>query len=154
MLVVFNYICKKNWFFSFQKENFFSGCSISSHALTVIQRLSQSLPSPESPGFLNCCSLPGSPGKWSVSSSTCWGRFHLGTGRRVLLYPVSIPGELVHPFNKSSWGSAVQRVRTLVQKENLQYCQVACPFVRLRVPSLQPGWVTSPVFQGACVVGI
>ena len=59
-LVVFSCVCKNNWFCSFQKEKFLSLRSISNHALTIIQRLSQCLPSPESPGFLNCCSLPGS----------------------------------------------------------------------------------------------
>ena len=29
---------------------------------------------------------------------------------------MAIPGELAHPSNESSWGLAVQRVRTLVQK--------------------------------------
>ena len=43
-----------------KKKNFFSLCSISNHALTIIQRLSQCLSFPESPGFLNCCSLLGS----------------------------------------------------------------------------------------------
>ena len=36
-LVVFNCICKKNWFCSFQKEKFLSLCSISHHALTIIR---------------------------------------------------------------------------------------------------------------------
>ena len=81
--------------------------SISNHTLTIIQRLSQCLPSSESPGFLNHCPLPGSPKeiishdaslppestgflncsslpgssrRWSVSSSIRWGRFYLGTG--------------------------------------------------------------------------
>ena len=39
---------------------FFSLCSISNHALTIILRLSQCLSFPEIPGFLNCCPLPGS----------------------------------------------------------------------------------------------
>ena len=51
---------QKNWFCSFQTEKFLSIHSVSNHALTIIQRLSQCLPSPESPGFLNCCFLPGS----------------------------------------------------------------------------------------------
>ena len=59
-LVVFNCICKKNWFCSLQKEKFLSLCSISNRALIIIQWVSQCLPSPKSPGFLNCCSLPGS----------------------------------------------------------------------------------------------
>ena len=39
-------------------------------------------------------------------------------------------------------------------KENLEYCQVACLLVHLRVPLLQPGQTTSPVAQVAIVVGI
>ena len=136
-------MCKKNWFCSFQKEKFLSLCSISSHALTIIQRLSQCLPSPENPGFLNCCSFPGSskeiishnaslllspqfslsdapflgaPRRWSVSSSTRWGRTWLGTGPGALPDPVAIPGELVRPSNESGGGSAIWRVRTLVWK--------------------------------------
>ena len=43
-----------------KRKNFLSLGSISNHALTNIQRLSQCLPSPESSGFLSYCSLPGS----------------------------------------------------------------------------------------------
>ena len=39
-------------------------------------------------------------------------------------------------------------------KENPEYHQVARPLLRLRVPSLQPGRITSVVPQGAGVVGI
>ena len=46
--------------FAVSKKKNFSLCSINNHTLTIIQRLSQCLPSPESPGFLNCCCLPGS----------------------------------------------------------------------------------------------
>ena len=106
-------MCKNNWFCSFQKERFLSLCSISSHTLTIIKRPSQHLPSPESPGFLNCCSLPG---RWSVSSSTHWGRTWLGTGSGALPDPMAILGELVHPSNESSWAFAVWSVRTPVQK--------------------------------------
>ena len=113
-LVVFNCIFKNNWFYSFQKEKFLSLHSISNHTLTIIQRLSQCLPSPESPGFLkgcslpgspkeviihdaslppestgflNCCSLLGSPRRCSVSFSTCWGRFLPGDLPRSLTLP-------------------------------------------------------------------
>ena len=111
---VFN--CKQNWFCCFQKEKFLSLCSISNHALMIIQKLSQCLPSPKSPDFLNYCSLPGSFRRWSVFFSSCWGRFCLGTSPRSLPYPVALPGELVRPSNESSLGSAVWRVRTPVQK--------------------------------------
>ena len=40
----------------------------------------------------------------------------LGIGPGTLPYPVAIPGELVHPSNEYSWGSAIWRVRTPVQK--------------------------------------
>ena len=40
----------------------------------------------------------------------------LGTDPRALPYPVAIPGKLVRPSNESSWGLAIQRVRTLVHK--------------------------------------
>ena len=52
----------------------------------------------------------------SASSSTRWGKTWLGTGPGALPDPVAIPGELVHPSSESSWGSAVQRVRTPVWK--------------------------------------
>ena len=42
-------------------------CSIGNHTLTIMQWLSQCLPSPKSPGFLNCCSLPGTPRRLSVT---------------------------------------------------------------------------------------
>ena len=127
----------------FQKEKFLSLRSISNYTHTVIQRLSQCLPSPESPEFLNCCSLPrsskevishsaslllspqfslsdapflGAPRRWSVSSFTHWGRNWLGTGPGTLPDPVAIPGELVCPSNESGWGSAIWRIRTLVWK--------------------------------------
>ena len=77
--------------------------SISNHTLTIIQRLSQCLPSPESPGFLNCCSLPGSPRRWSVSSSTRWGRF----------LPGDPPRSLTLPCGRSWWvGPSLQWVRS------------------------------------------
>ena len=56
----------------------------------------------------------GAPRRWSVSSSTCWGRTWLGTGPKTL--PVAIPSELVRPSNESGQGSAIQRVRTPVWK--------------------------------------
>ena len=58
--VALNYICKKNWFRSFQKEKFLWLCSFSNHTLTITQRLSQCFPYPESPGRPICCFLPGS----------------------------------------------------------------------------------------------
>ena len=58
----------------------------------------------------------GAPRRWSVSSSTHWGRTWLGTGPRALPDPVTIPGESVRPSNEYSWGLAIRRVRTLVRK--------------------------------------
>ena len=55
----------------------------------------------------------GVPRRWSVCSSTHWGRNWLGTGPGTLLDPVTIPGELVRPSNESGQGSA-SRVRTPV----------------------------------------
>ena len=56
----------------------------------------------------------GASRRWSVSSSSCWGRTWLGTGPRTL--PVAIPRELVHPSNESGQSSAIQKVRTPVWK--------------------------------------
>ena len=56
----------------------------------------------------------GASRRWSVSSSSCWGRTWLGTGPRTL--PVAIPSELVHPSNESGQGSVIQKVRTPVWK--------------------------------------
>ena len=160
----------------FQKEKFLSLRSISNYTHTVIQRLSQCLPSPESPEFLNCCSLPrsskevishsaslllspqfslsdapflGAPRRWSVFS-THWGKTWLDTSPVALPDPAAIPGELFCPSNGSGQGSAIQIVGTPFQ----EYHQVSCYLVHLGAPSLWPGWATSPVDQGAWVVGI
>ena len=64
-------MCKKNWFYSFQKEKKFLSLGwISNHSLTIFQRLSQCLSSLGSSGFLNCCSLPGSS-KEVISHNAC-----------------------------------------------------------------------------------
>ena len=171
-------MCKKNWFCSFQKEKFLSLRSISSHALTIIQRLSQCLPSPESPGFLNCCSLPGSPRRLSVMMmlpflpslevSLIVSPF-LGAPRRLsFTMPPFLPGDQPWSLTLScgySWwvGLSLQWVQLVLdhpesrntgRKENPEYRQVACLLVCLRVPSLQPCQATSPAAQGAGVVGI
>ena len=126
----------------FQKEKFLSLRSISNYTHTVIQRLSQCLPSPESPEFLNCCSLPrsskevishsaslllspqfslsdapflGAPRRWSVFS-THWGKTWLDTSPVALPDPAAIPGELFCPSNESSQGLAIWKVWTLVWK--------------------------------------
>ena len=49
-------------------------------------------------------------------SSACRGRTWLGPGPGASPDPVAIPGELVHPSNESSLGSAVQRIGTPVWK--------------------------------------
>ena len=72
------------------------------------------LPSPQV--SLTVAPFLGAPRRWSVSSSTRWGKTWLGTGPGALPDPVAIPGELVHPSNESSWGFAVWRVGTPVQK--------------------------------------
>ena len=141
-LVVFNYICKNNWFCSLQKENFLSVQS----AITPSQSFSgyhnaSLLPSPQvsltvapflgtprkvsvtMPPFplspqvsLSDAPFLGAPRRWSVSSSTWWGRSGLGTGLGALPDPVAIPGELVRPSNESSRGLAVPRVGAPVWK--------------------------------------
>ena len=40
----------------------------------------------------------------------------MGTSPGASPYPVAIPGEMVRPSNEYGWGSAIRRVRTLVQK--------------------------------------
>ena len=124
-----NYICKKNWFCSFQKEKFLSLCSISNHALTILQRLSQCLPSPESPGFLNRCYLPGSA---KVISHNAF----------LLPSPVGawLSGESVRtPVRKRTLNTVKWRVSLLVSG-----------FLR----SSQAEPPTRPAAQGAGVLGI
>ena len=59
---------QKEWVLQFpERKNFLSLHSVICYALTIIQRLSQCLPSPESSGFLNCCSLPEAPRRLSVT---------------------------------------------------------------------------------------
>ena len=58
-LVVFNCICKKELVLQFPRRKT-SLTLFNQQSHTHIQWLSQCLPSPKSPGFLNCCSLPGS----------------------------------------------------------------------------------------------
>ena len=63
-----------------------------------------------------------------------WGK----VSPRALPYPVAIPGELAHPSNESSWGLAVQRVRTLVQKRTrIPSCGVTFCLSR---DSFAPAW--------------
>ena len=136
-LVVFHYIHKKNWLRSFKKKKFFlSLCSISNHAFTIFQRLSQCLPSPESPVLPMWCSLPGSPRRWSVSSSTCWGRSWLGTSLRALPQPVAVSGEFVPPSNESGQ-LACQESQNTDPKQKPKYHQVAYLLVPL---GSQRGW--------------
>ena len=131
----------------------FSLPSISNHAHTLTQRLSQYLPFPESPGLPICCSLPGSPRRWSVPSSTHWGRFlprdqprglTLSCGHYWWVGPSLkwVQSGFDHP---ESWNTS--------PKENPEYRQVACLLVCLRAPLLWPGWATSLVAQGASMVG-
>ena len=134
---------QKELVLQFHKEKLLLLHSVSNYTLTIIERLSQCLPSPESPGFLNCCSLPGSskevishnaslllsprfsisdapflgaPRRWSVSSIRSGSRTWLETSPVALPDPAAIPGELFGPSNESSWGLAIWKVRTLVPK--------------------------------------
>ena len=98
-----------------KRKKFLSLHSISNHVLTFRGYHNASLLlSPQV--SLTIAPFLGAPRRWSVSFSTGWSRTKLGTGPGALTYPVAIPGELVHPSNESSQGSAVWRVRTLVQK--------------------------------------
>ena len=153
-LVVLNCICKKNWLCSFKKKINLSLRSISNHTLTIIQRLSQCLPSPESPGFLNCCFLPGSPRRWSVSSSTRWGRFLPGDPPRSLTLPCGRSWRVGLSLQWVRSGLSHPERQNISPKENPEYRQVACLLFHLRVPSFQPCQATSLTAQGTGVIGI
>ena len=60
----------------------------------------------------------------------------LGTGPGALPYPVTIPGELVCHSSESSWGLAIRRVGTLVQKRTRNT-------IRWRVSSFVLGFIHS-----------
>ena len=155
---------------------FFSLCSISNHALTIILRLSQCLSFPEIPGFLNCCPLPGSSREviihnasflpspqFSLSDAPLLGAQGgdqsllppagvgscLGIGPRALPYPVAIPGEWVHPSNEYSWGLAVWRVGKPVQKRTRNT-------VRWRASSFVSGFLHSSLAESPvwCLKGL
>ena len=155
---------------------FFSLCSISNHALTIILRLSQCLSFPETPGFLNCCPLPGSSKEvishnasllpspqFSLSDALFLGAQGgdqsllppagvgscLGIGPRALPYPVAIPGEWVHPSNEYSWGLAVWRVGKPVQKRTRNT-------VRWRASSFVSGFLHSSLAESPvwCLKGL
>ena len=96
----------------------------------------------------------GAPRRWSVSSSTHWGRTWLGTDPGALPDPVAIPGELVRPSNESGQGTAIQRVRMLVRKKTQNTIRLACLLICLGAPTLWPSRVISPAAQGASIVGI
>ena len=62
----------------------------------------------------------------------------MGTGPGALTDPVATPGELVHPSNESSWGLAIRRVRTPVQKRTrIPSCGVTFCLSR---DSFAPAW--------------
>ena len=73
---------------SVSKKKFSLTPSISNNTLTVIQRLSQCLPSPESQVSLTVAPFLGAP-RWSVSSSTPLGRpdWGLAPGHYPILWP-------------------------------------------------------------------
>ena len=119
-----------------KKKKFLSPRSISNHAFTIFQRLSQCLPSPESPVLPMWCFLPGSPRWWSVSSSTCWGRSWLGTSPRALPQPVAVSDEFV-PSSNESGQLACQESQNTGPKQKPEYHQVAYFLVPLRS---QRGW--------------
>ena len=67
---------------------------------------------------------------------------------------MAIPGELVCPSSESIWGLGHLESRDTRLKENPEYHQVACLFVHLGVPLLQPSQATSLAAQGVGMVGI
>ena len=104
-----------NFFGSFQKKKIFSHTvqsSVTQWQSFIGYHNASLLPNPQV--SLTVAPFLGAPRRWSVSSSTCWGRTWLGTGPKTL--PVAIPSELVRPSNESGQGSASQRVRTPVWK--------------------------------------
>ena len=116
-------MCKNNWFCSFQKEKI--SLTLQS-AVTHSQSLrghhnTSLLPSPQV--SLTVAPFLGAPRRWSVSSSTHWGRTWLGTGSGALPAPMAILDELVHPSNQSSWAFAIWNVRTPVQKRTQNITQ-------------------------------
>ena len=121
---------QKELVLQFQKEKFLSLYSISNYTLAVIQRLSQCLPSPESPGFLNCCCLPGS-------------------SKQVISHEAFLLPSLV-----GAWLSG-QSVRTPVRKRTLNTVKWRASLLVsgfLRSSQAEPS--TSPVAQRAGVLGI
>ena len=135
-------------------------------------------------GFLNSCSLPGSSKEVIIHHASLLLSFHfslsntpfrgaqggdmspflpvgvgscLETGPGALPYPVSVTGELLHPSNECSQCSAVWRVRTLVWKRTHNTIRWhAFSFVLgFSWGTFAPAqWTTSPMAQGACMVGI
>ena len=94
----------------------FSLPSISYHAHTTTQRLSQYLPFPSPQVSLSDAPfLRAQGGDQSLLLPTGVGSC-LRTSPGALPYPVDITGELVHPSNESSRGSTIQRVGTPVRK--------------------------------------
>ena len=103
-LVVFNFKCKKIGFAVSKQKNFSQ--SIQS-AITHSQSFrgyhnASLLLSPQV--SLTVAPFLGAPRRWSVSSSTRWGRTWLGTGPGAFRDPVAIPGELVCLSKEPGWG--------------------------------------------------
>ena len=103
------------------------------------------------PGFLHCCSLPGSSKK--VISLPVWGDLTGGWSQ-------GLTGSCGHSWRAClflQWarsGPGCPESQNTGLKENPEYCQVVHLLVCLRFPSLQPGQATSPPAQGASMVGI
>ena len=147
-LVVFNCICKKNWFCSFQKEKFHSFQS----AITHSQSFNASLLCTPQVSLTDAPFLGASGGDQylllPIGLGSAWG---LAPGPYLILWPFlvswSIPQWVQSGLGlPESWNAG--------PKETLEHHQVVCPLVHLGVPSLQPGWAPTPTAQGAGMVGI
>ena len=148
-LVVFNCICKKNWFCSFQKEKFLSLCLISNHTLTIIRGYHNAFPTLSPQVSQSVAPFLGAQGGDQSLLPPAGVGSCLGIGPRALPYPVAIPGEWVHPSNEYSWGLAVWRVGKPVQKRTRNT-------VRWRASSFVSGFLHSSLAESPvwCLKGL
>ena len=100
------------------------------------------------------CSLPGSPGRSSVSFSASRGRFLPGDQHKGLTLSCGHSWWVGPSFQWVQPGLGHLGSQNTNPKGNPEHRQVACLLVRFGVPSLQPGRATSLAAQGAGVVGV
>ena len=136
---------------SSESPGFLNHCPLPGSPKEVLSH-DASLP-PESAGFLNCSSLPGSSRRWSVSSSTHWGRFCLGTGPGpyLILWPFLVSWS-IPPMSPA--GARPSRASEHQSERESIYRQVAWLLVCLGVPSLHPSQATSLAVQRFSMIGI